>query len=220
MSAKIIHKRRSHTAKTVGNISASAVFYGLSAAGYATKTSTIGTVSAIAAGAAVGATGIGLLVGTGVLYLGYAAQAGRSAIKTNNHINNLKQIYVDRGYYSCMLKQGHDHTMIAEAILPYIIEKKRSKLHRKAMVAGTLGVGSTVETSRAVLKKAYKLFKGTAGKNRSYYAGILARHFKKCNCCLTDSIVGELYSEEEMNLMVDFDYAVVKELLEQKMKSV
>jgi len=217
--ARIIHSRRNHTAKTIANAGSAAAFYGVSAAGYATNTSSLATVSALATGAAVGATGVGLLVGTGALYAGYTIQAGVSAVKTNSHINNLKTIYEDRHAYHCQLKHGHDHQTIMEQILPYVIEKKRSKLHRKAAVAGTLGLYSSVETSRAVLKKAYKYCKGTLGRNREYYARILARHFLKCSCTLTDSIVAELYSEEEMNMMIYLNNDAVIELLMDKMKS-
>lgn len=220
MSAKIIYKRRNRTTKKVANMAANTAFYGVSVAGYATKTSSTATVGALAAGAAVGATGIGLLVGTAALYTGYAVQAGVSAAKTNNHINNLKQIQRDAMAYSSINKGSHDHTMVVYTILPYIIQKKRTKLHRKVAVAGTVGLYSNVEVTRAVLKKAYKLAKGTAGRNRKYYATVLARVFLKGGCMLADAIVGELYSEEEMNMMAEMDHDVVVELLMDKMKSV
>lgn len=220
MSAKIIYKRRNRNAKFAANMSANAAFYGLSVAGYATKTSTTATVSAIAAGAAVGATGVGLLVGTAAMYTGYAIQAGVSAAKTNRHINNLKQIQSDVSGYSCIHKHGHDHTCLVHTILPYIIEKKRTKLHRKVAVAGTAGLYSNIEVTRAALKKVYKYAKGTAGKNREYYSTVLARHFLRGGCLLADSIVGELYSEEEMNIMAGLEHDVVVQLLMDKMKSV
>ncbi len=220
MSAKVIYRRRNRTTKKIANVTANAAFYGVSIAGYATKTSSTATIAALATGAAVGATGVGLLVGTAALYAGYAVQAGISASKTNKHVNNLKQIQKDASQYSCIHKGGHDHTVLANTILPYIIEKKRTKLHRKVAVAGSAGLYSNIEAPRAALKKVYKLVKGTAGKNREYYATVLARHFLKGGCMLADTIVGELYSEEEMNLIAELDHDVVVELLMDKMKSV
>ena len=220
MSAKIIYRRRNRTTKKIANMTANAAFYGVSIAGYATKTSSTATVAALATGAAVGATGIGLLVGTAALYGGYAIQAGISAKKTNTHINNLKQILADASQYSCTCKTSHDHTMLVHTILPYIIQKKRTKLHRKVAVASTVGMYSNIEAPRAALKKIYKVCTRTAGKNRRYYATILARHFLRGGCLLADSIVGELYSEAEMDMMTELDHDVVVELLMDKMKSV
>ena len=218
--AKIIHRRRNHGTKKVANASIALSSLGVTGSQLATGTSNMKVVAALAAGTAVGATGIGLLVGSAGLTLLSGAQAARSAYKTNQHINNLKQIKVDASKYECPYKNGHDHNMVVNSILPYIIEKKRSKLHRKAAVASTLGVGGAAETARAIGKKAYKYFKGTLGKNRTYYATVLARHFLKCECGCTDAIVGELYSEEEMNLMTWLDHEAVVELLKDKMKSV
>lgn len=166
------------------------------------------------------AAGVGLLVGTAALYVGYAAQAGASAHKTNKHINNLKQIHADRSLYSCPYKGGHDHTIVANTILPYIIAKKHSKLHRKTAVAGSLGLYSNIESVRAVAKKAYKYANGTLGKNREYYATVLTRHFLKCECGCADAIVGELCSEEEKCYMTHLNHTTVVELLMDKMKSV
>lgn len=218
--AKIIHKRRSHGLKSTTKATSTVSSLGISAAQMATGTSSLKVVSALAAGTAVGATGVGLLIGAGALTLGVAAQAGRSAYKTNKHVNNLKQVKLDTGKYDCPHKNGHDHNEVIHTILPYIIEKKRSKLHRKTFVAGTLGTGGALESSRAIIKKAYKFFNGSLGKNRTYYANVLARHFLQCECGCTDTIVGELYSTEEMNMMIDLKHDAVVELLKDKMKSV
>ena len=217
---KIIHRRRNHGIKKAYNAGMIASSIGVSTAQMATGATTTKVVLSLAAGTAVGATGIGLLVGAGAITLASGVQAGRAAYKTNAHINNLKQIKADAGKYSCPYKNGHDHNTLVNIILPYIIEKKRAKLHRYTAVAGTLGTYGTVESSRAVLKKAYKYFNGTLGKNRTYYASVLARHFLKCECGVADAIVGELYSEEEMNYMTHMTHAAVTELLKDKMKSV
>lgn len=220
VSANNIHSQRSHNSKTATKILAGVSSQGISAAGIATNSGSIKTVAALAAGTAAGATGIGLLIGTCALTLGSGVAATRSAYKTNNHINNLKSIQSRKGQYSCSSQQGLDHAMVSQTILPYIIAKKRSKLHRKASVGATFGVAGILETARAVSKKAYKYSKGSLGRNREYNASVLARHFKNCDCGLANAIVSELYSEQEMEMMAGLEHEALVELLKDKMKSV
>ena len=89
---EVIHLRRNHDDKFAAKATAGIVSLEISALQAINGTSSIKTVSALAAGTAVGATGIGLLIGAGALTLGGGAIAAKSAYKTNKHINNLKKI--------------------------------------------------------------------------------------------------------------------------------
>lgn len=206
--------------KIGGKAAKAATSHGISITQMTTDASTVKTVSALATGTAVGATGIGLLIGAGALTLGGATLAGVSAYKTNNHINHLKKIKDSWRRYDCPLKGSEMHVSVGTEVLNYILSKKRTKLHRKAMITGTLGVGSPLETGRAIVKKAYKYCRGTLGESRSRQAQLLANHFLECDCELANEIVAELYSDDLMHKMKGIEKHAVAELLMDKMKSV
>ncbi len=216
----MINVGRHKAAKTRGKIGKAATSHGVSITQMATDASSYKTVAALVGGCAVGGTGIGLLIGAGVLTLTAGGMAGRSAYKTNQHINYLKQIQRSARAMDCSSKNPQ-HDFVVQQVLPYIISKKQAKLHRKALVAGSLGVGSALETARAATKKAYKYcIKGDLGKARDLHARALAYHFTECDCELSNEIVAELYSDEIMQHMKGLPFLAVAELIKDKMKSV
>lgn len=206
--------------KTGGKVAKSVASKAVTSAQIGTEASSTNTITALATGAAVGGSGVGLLIAAGALTLGGGALAGKSAYKTNKHINALKEIKKNWQRFGCSSKGHEDHVSVGTGILNYIIAKKRTKLHRKAAVAGTLGVLSSVETSRAIVKKAYKYCRGTLGEARHRNATILANHFIECDCELSDAIVAELYGHKSMLKMKGIDKYGVAELIMDKIKSV
>jgi hypothetical protein len=208
------------TAKRVGKVGLSAAGTGVTVAQYATG---ISTIAILTAGAAASATGIGLIVTGAALTLTTSTLSAVSAAKSRKHRNNLQAIYDRRNAYACgpvELKGPTDateHHCLAEAVLPYIIQQKSTKFHRK-VVGAVPGVG-LLETARAIGKKAYKAATGTLGVNRKRAATWLARHLITHNCGLAQSIVAELYSFEEMLWIKDQEMDQVVQLLEKKLAS-
>jgi hypothetical protein len=195
----------------------------MGAAGLGVQGAQLGSGISIAGAAAgtAGAIGTGgalLLVGGGVLTVAGSGLAMRSAYRTNNHINNLKLIHQQRKTYDCDCKGSIEHDYIGGMILPYIIARKRSKLHRK--VAQVVPGVSALEKIRAAGKNLYKRSRGTLGKNRGFAAEWLARHLITHDCGLAEAIVSELFSREEMEWLKTEDNNVVAPLLAEKMKSV
>ncbi len=102
------------TVATVGNTVGSV---GVTAAQLGTQTSSLAVVGAIAAGAAVSATGVGLVVVGGVLTLGAMATNTVSMVKTSAHVIHLKRIRDNPGKFKgckCMAARlgsdmAHDH---------------------------------------------------------------------------------------------------------------
>ncbi|WP_444897196.1 hypothetical protein ACJJI5_13390 [Microbulbifer sp. EKSA008] len=211
---KVVSRHR--TAKAVAGGVGSAAYYGV----WGAQTATGATLTGLATGAAAAtsATGIGLVVAGTALSIGYAGLAARSAYKTNNHLNALKKIYENRKSYSCPCKGSVAHDYVSGQVLPYIIEQKSKKLHRK-MVEATPGIAS-VEYARKAVKNLYKRSQGTLGKKRTFAAEWLAQHLISHDCELANAIVAELYSEEEMLWIRTQDNDVVAPLLELKLKSV
>jgi hypothetical protein len=109
------------------------------------------------------------------------------------------------------------HDMIANLVLPYIIYKKDAKFQGKCVAA--VPIVGTVETVRALGKKAYKYAKGTLEVNRRNAAAWMACHLINCDCLLVQAIVAELYSVGEMEWLKVQQYEPLVEFLEQKMKS-
>jgi len=211
---KVVSRHRN--AKAVAGAVGSAAYYGT----WGAQTATGATLTGLATGAAAAtsATGIGLIVAGTALSVGYAGLAARSAYKTHNHLNGLKKIFLERKSFECTCKGSVAHDYISGQVLPYIIEQKTKKLHRK-MVEATPGV-STFEYSRKAIKNLYKRAQGTLGQKRTFAAEWLAQHLISHDCELANAMVAELYSEEEMLWIRTQDNDVVAPLLELKIKSV
>ncbi|WP_444931164.1 hypothetical protein ACJJIF_05085 [Microbulbifer sp. SSSA002] len=211
---KVVSRHR--TAKAVAGGVGSAAYYGV----WGAQTATGATLTGLATGAAAAtsATGVGLVVAGTALSVGYAGLAARSAYKTHHHLKALKKIYENRKSYDCTCKSSIAHDYVSGQILPYIIEQKSKKLHRK-VVEATPGV-STAEYMRKAVKNLYKRSQGTLGEKRTFAAEWLAQHLISHDCELANAIVAELYSQEEMLWIRTQDNDVVAPLLELKLKSV
>jgi hypothetical protein len=220
---------RNRTTKQVAKGAATAANIGLSSAQAATG----GGALAMATGAAaVSATGVGLVVTGGLLTIGSAVYAARSAYKTYQHRTVLQEIERRKGGYLCKLipmtarhpdlaqllpPNRREHNIVADEVLPYIIEKKDAKFHRK-VASAVPGVG-LLEGMRAVGKKGYKWAAGTLGENRTSASRWLAVHLITHRCELAEAIVAELYSLEECEVLKTYDSDKLIPYLMDKMKS-
>jgi hypothetical protein len=208
--------------KQAGKIGMAGAGVGIQVAQLATGT---GTMALVAAGAAASATGIGLVVTGAVLTLATAGCSAVSAHKSRLHRNGLQAIYERRNAYVCGPVDKADpkgmnhfeHKSISEDVLPYLVEQKNKKYHRK-VVGAVPGLG-LAETLRAVGKKAYKAASGTLGVERNRSARWLAKHLITHDCAMTQAIVAELFSFEEMVWIKDQEFDDVVKLIEGKMKS-
>jgi hypothetical protein len=219
-AGKIINRHR--MLKKTFKAGATAASMGVSAAQIGTGTGALALITG-----AVSATGIGLVVAGGVLTVGSCLASGRSAYKTSKHIDGLKALEASAATMACNvvheealhgIANTQHHQIILKGVLPYVIKKKTSKLHRKA--ATTVPGVALLEGLRAISKKGYKYVRGTLGVNREYAAVWLAHHFLTYDCELSDAIIAELYgSEDEMIWLKQQDGEVVVQLLMDKMKS-
>ncbi len=208
--------------KTAGKIGMAASGVGVQVAQYATGT---GTLALVTAGAAASATGIGLVVTGAVLTLATAGCSAVSAHKSRLHRNGLQAIYDRRNAYACgpvdikdTAGTNHfEHKSITEDVLPYLIEQKNKKYHRK-VVGAVPGLG-LAETIRAVGKKAYKAASGNLGVERNRAARWIAKHLITHNCGIAQAIVAELFSFEEMLWIKDQEFDDIVKLVEGKLKS-
>lgn len=211
------HKTAATTANTVGSM-------GVTAASLGTGTSSLAVAGAIAAGAAVSATGIGLVVAGGLLTLASIGTNFTSMVKSASHVTQLKKIAANPGKFAqcrCMAnatstsEMAHDHSWIANKVLPYIISQKTEKSVKK-------GVGIVPGVS--LLTNIYRLgrfaFKKDRGKKRGYYAYVLTRHLITHDCMLAGAIVSELFSPKEMLTLRMFDSDSSMPIIASKMKSV
>lgn len=213
---------RWRTAKIAGKAGLAAAGVGVQVAQYATGASTLALLTA---GAAASATGIGLIVTGAALTLSTSVLSARSANKSRLHRNHLQDIQKRVNSYACGPIDANDqaslrqteHQVIADGVLPYLIQQKSTKYHRK-VVGAVPGVG-LLETVRAVGRKAYKAYTGELGVKRHRAARWLALHLITHNCGLAQAIVAELYSFEEMLWIKDQEFKEVIKLLEDKMKS-
>ena len=210
--------------KTVAGVGNTVGGIGVTAAEFGTHTSSLAVAGAVAAGAAVSATGLGLVIAGGLLTLGSMATSGTSMVKTTAHVIALKKIRSEPSKFSackCMSgarmssEMAHDHTWIATKVLPYIISQKTEKAVKKGV--GTLpGAG--------LLTNVYRLgryaFKKDRGKKRGYYAYVLTRHLVTHDCSLAGAIVAELFNTPEMLTIRMFDTDQSSEVVARKMKSV
>ncbi len=188
------------------------------------QTATGQTTLALATGAAAAsATGIGLVAAAGALALGTSVLAARSAHKSRIHRNNLAQIYERRDAYACgPVEMGGEvnrfhHQVVANEVLPYIISKKGSKYHRK--VVSAVPVLGGLESARAGAKSLYKRARGTRGVNRRNATHWLGWHLITHNCGMSQAIVSDLYSFEEMLWLQSLNLKELIPLLEEKMRS-
>jgi hypothetical protein len=221
---------RYRTSKTVAKAIMSAGSIGASSAQMATGVSAL----ALATGAAAAtASGIGLVVVGGALTVGSAVFSARSAYKTYHHRNVLSELQRTSGGAPCekipdhgkampgvhsMHPRNHrEHRVVFDEVLPYIIEQKSSKFHRK-VVSSVPGLG-LVEGVRAVGNKAVKLARGTLGVERTNAARWLAIHLITHNCAVAQGIVAELYSFDELVILQTFESDKLVPFLADKMKS-
>ena len=182
------------------------------------------TVIAIAGGAALSATGVGLVVVGGVLTLASITASGVSMVKTTAHVVALKKIKANAGAYAkctcpwgapVTADMGHDHEWIASKVLPYIISQKTEKAVKKGVgiVPGAGLLTNIYRAGRAAFKK-------DRGKKRGYYAHVLTRHLVTHDCALAKAIVTELFSEQEMLTIRQFETDKSSGVVAKKMKSV
>ena len=157
---------------------------------------TLGTSLVTGSAIALSATGIGAIAVAGALAVGQAGAAGVSAYKTHQHIKNLQEIQVNFADYDCdgCMITHHD---ILTNVLPYIINKKRTKRRRKAESTVPL-LGSGLVMAETGVKSIYKRISGSRGRQRHIYAERLAAHMVSCTCELSQAIVAELWSHDEM----------------------
>jgi hypothetical protein len=214
---------RDRVAKQVTKVGAGVASTGATVASYAAHT---GGVVAIATGAAISATGIGLVAAGAALTLGGMVQGARSWSKTSDHIAGLKAIQAHKTELRCSYCQpgGREggpgnrivHSFIAETVLPYIISQKDSKLTRKKV--STFGGGLFVSAYEK-LHGLKKMYDGTRGKTRSYYAHVLSVHLITHYCQLADAIVEQLYSGRECDIIKRMNSDAAGDLIMDKTKS-
>ena len=194
-------------------------------------------IAAVASGAAVSATGVGLVAASLALSLGSAAFAGRSAYKTHRHIQALQAIQAAHdslGYCGPVFRpdgpefrsglaskpiQDRCHRVIRDDVLPYILGQKESKRLKKGISAVPIIGGKFVGIHR-LGRRAYKDHEGTLGVDRTNAATWLTLHLLCANCALGQAIVAALYSTDEMFEMMHLDGDQVVAKLASKMKSI
>jgi hypothetical protein len=105
---------------------------------------------------------------------------------------------------------------IASNVLPYAIERKNKKYHRKA-----IGAVPVLGTIPMLIRHAYRAgTKVDKGKQREAMAHELSVHLISYNCALAQGIAAELYSFEKMLWMLDQDTEMLRPLLAEKLRSV
>jgi hypothetical protein len=192
---------------------------GSSAAGH-------GTIALATGAAAASATGIGLIVVGALATAGAAAKSIVAARSSKQHRDGLKFIDVAQRWrqYPCMIPPETSgetdlmaHQRIAYNVLPYAIEQKDKKYHRKAIAAVPV-LGTIPMKIRQVYRAATK---ENRGEERTKMAYELAVHLITHNCGLAQVIVAELFSSyEKMLWMLDQDTDVLTPLFMEKLKSV
>lgn len=210
-------KRLVKAGATAGNLASSGAQLGTHTGAYAMATGA----------AAASATGIGLVVIGGVVTVGTSIFAARSAYKTKQHRDVLERLqrgtagmickHLDLELNGDRYRDHRQHNVVQDEVLPYLIHQKTSKYHRK-VVSAVPGLG-LLETARAVGKKAYKAWSGTLGQERTEAARWLAMHLITHNCALAQLIVAELYSADELFIMLKFESERLVPLLADKMRS-
>jgi hypothetical protein len=228
---KVVKNRRA-AAKKAGKALLSVSEKTLGLAQHAAHAGTIGTTAALITGAAVSATGVGLLAAAGAGMIVSSSLAARSAYKTHHHLKGLQDIYNDRknlgGEQGCkeVSSDGSEnptpysrasHEIIANEVLPYIIRQKVKK--RRFKIVSANPVGSPLATLYAIGNKWVKAQRGELGKSRNAAAQWLGAHFLECNCELASSIIAELHGEGKVKAFAELEFKDVWPELANKMKS-
>jgi hypothetical protein len=182
-----------------------------------------GTVALATGAAAASATGIGLIVVGTLATAGASAKSVVAARSSKKHRDALEKLEERWREMPCAMPPGTEgetdinaHLRIACNVLPYAIEQKNKKYHRKAV--GAVPVLGTVPMA---IRQGYRAAtKENRGEERSKTAYELAVHLVTRNCALAQGIVSELYTYEKMLWMLDQDTDVLTPLLMEKLKSV
>lgn len=212
--------QKAYTVASVG----SSIQKGVAIGQVATSTSNFaGLAAATVTGAS--ATGFGLLVVGGVMMIGGAVKDGVAWKKTKAHVRGLKEVSAGGASdcFHCNIDKVAvlaEHSIIKNRVLPYVISKKQSKQSRKAMSSfGAIAGGGLAQSLRGLAKGGWKKLRGTKGKNRRHASQWLTHHFLTHDCELSNAIVSELYSVDEMMWLKTQRPAIVVDLLMEKMKS-
>lgn len=176
-------------------------------------------VIASAAGAAVSATGVGLVVAGGVLQVIGIGKNSVAAVKSHHHMKGLEDIQSRASVLGCACTgDAMFHQAVIASILPYLVKQKKTKRDRR-IVKSTPGI-ALLESIRAVGNWAWKKQKGELGKTRTFFADVLGIHLTIARCPLVEEVVTELYDHESMVWIRDCcEPVVAAELLAAKMKS-
>jgi hypothetical protein len=191
--------------------------------GIGTTASGSGAIALATGAAAASATGIGLVVVGTLATVGASAKAVVAARSSKRHRDALEKLQERWREMPCMVPPESDgdepdiaaHHRIAYYVLPYAIEQKNKKYHRKAVGAVPV-LGTAPMAIRQVYRAATKEHRG---EQRSQMAYELAVHLVTHNCALAQGIVSELYSYEKMLWMLDQDSDVLTPLLMTKLAS-
>jgi hypothetical protein len=192
----------------------------------ATTVTGTGTIALATGAAAASATGVGLVVVGTLATLGSAAKSIVAARSSKQHRDGLMFISALQRWreYPCAVPPEADgetdlmaHQRIAFNVLPYAIEQKDKKYHRKA-----IGAVPVLGTIPMAIRQAYRaLTKENRGELREQMAYELAVHLVTHNCGLAQVIVAELFSSyEKMLWMLDQDTDVLTPVIMEKLKSV
>lgn len=159
-----------------------------------------------------------------------SALAVRSYWKTRRHIRGLQRVVFDE-YCGCKKRIAsasfdnmfgdarESHANLVEEVLPYIIEQKKKKRGRQKAnivpLVGTIGV-TAIKTAHGAAKR----WDGKKGVLRRVMTRDLVDHFYGYDCPVADAIVAELCGEAQMKELKDSSYAVVWNVLAEKMRSI
>ncbi len=205
--------------KQTANVATMATNYAITVATRAQHIKDLGVI-ATGAGAAVSATGVGLVIAGGVLQVIGIGKNSVAAVKSHLHMKGLKDIQA-RASSLCGECAGEKmrHQAIVASVLPYLIQQKKTKRDRRA--TKTVPCVGLLESIRAVGNWAWKKHKGELGKKRTFFAEVLATHLTMGDCRMTEAIVAELYDFESMLWIRDYcEPDLATELIAAKMKSV
>ena len=217
---------RHKTAKDIAKKSMMVAKKGISVAQMATgQSGAMGLAKNAAIGASVGlsATGVGLLVTSSTFAVINSGLAIKSARSTHLHIRGLEKISEAKKGLKCdscsgVSRNGSDHELISNTILPAIISKKKLKRARKG-VSGVPVLGGMLASAHSAKNGLVKRLKGNRGEKRHFHAEVLARHLVTHQCELAQSIVAELFSENEALEIMRMNTGKAGPLICSKMRS-
>lgn len=188
-----------------------------------------GTLAMVGLGVSVitvsAATGVGLLVGGVVVMAANSvvqAKAARSSHKHRVALENIRNSAASTTANCSGLDSRicdvHEHELVRDTVLPYVIAQKRKKTYRRGI--GAIPIISLGETVRSIGKKIKKSVTGTLGQERETHAHTLAKHYITHDCKLCQAIIAELLSDDEELWLRYQPFPVVKAVLMEKFKSV